>query len=212
MKKLFLPIIDNGMGLSRTSWATCLAAACLGPLRKYDVILQPLSYPYPDGAMNIASNDFLASDADEMVVIDTDVIFEPRHLAFLLEHEVPLVFGLYPKKEVGLTFPCEWLGEENPFSLTPFEAPPLVEVKRVARGFMRVHRSVFYTISNSCLNYTDAQTGKSFLQFWKNLPGGHSEDFNFCDLCRKHGIPVLVDQRIAAQHEGSAVYPIPGTF
>lgn len=214
MKKLFLPIIDNGMGLSRTSWATCLAAACLGPLRKYDVILQPLSYPYPDGAMNIATNDFLASDADEMVVIDTDVIFEPRHLAFLLEHDVPLVFGLYPKKELGLTFPCEWLGEENPFSISATSAAeaPLVEVKRVARGFMRVHRSVFEALAPHVPSYTDAQTGKAFKQFWKTLLGGHSEDFNFCDLCHEFGVKVLVDQRIAAQHEGSAVYPIPGTF
>lgn len=214
-KKIFLPVIDNGMGLSRTSWAVCFAGMCLDDtLRGYDVIMQPLSYPYPNGAMDIASNDFLLSDADEMLVIDTDVLFSSLDVVRLLSHEVDLVFGMYPKKELGLNFPIELLGEENPFSTTPLAegVNPLVEVKRSARGFMRVKRRVFETLAPHVGKYIDAQTGKTFHEFWKCLPGGHSEDFFFCDLWRSHGGKVLIDQRVTARHEGTAVYPISGTY
>lgn len=162
--------------------------------------------------MNIASNDFLRCGADEMLTIDTDVIFEPKHVQYILEHDEPLVFGMYPKKQPGLTFPIELLEEENPFSLDPRIGPPLVEVKRVARGFMRVHRSVFYEMAPHVPVFTDENTKLKFRQFWQTLPGAHSEDFNFCDQWRASGGKILVDQRITAQHEGSAIYPIPGTY
>ena len=209
-KRLHLPLIDNGIGLSRTSWALSLAVACMTTLRDYSVNIQSISYPYPDGAMNKATADFLASDADEMVVIDTDVVFSREHLAFLLEHDEPLVFGLYPKKQPGLEFPVVPLAENPaPFAL---DGSPLREVARCARGFMRVHRSVFEKLKPHVPSFIDAQTGKTEYVFWQNLPGGHSEDFAFCDLWRSIGGRILVDRRICAQHEGSVIYPIPGTF
>lgn len=213
-KKLFFPIIDNGLGIARTTWAVSFAFACLSVLRKYEVTLQHISYPYCAGALNIASNDFLASGADEMVVIDTDIVFKPQQLEWLLGHDEPLVFGIYPKKEIGLKFPMEWLTEENPFAVNPLAegVQPLVEVKRIARGFMRIARQAFEVVAGNVPTYIDPQTQKECREFWGTLPGGHSEDFAFCDLWRAKGGRVLVDQRIVAQHEGTAVYPIPGTF
>jgi len=209
MKKLFLPIIDNGMGLSRTSYAFSLAIAAQSVLRDYEVTFQSISYPYPCGACNISTQVFLESDCDEMVVIDTDVVFTPDHLRRLLSHDLPLVFGLYPKKCPGLIFPVVSLTEDHPFKK---DGPDLVEVARVARGFMRVHRSVFETLKPHVEKITCAETGRDQWVFWKTLPGGNSEDFAFCDLCRAHGIKIMVDQRITAQHEGSAKYPIEGTY
>lgn len=210
MKHLFIPLIDNGMGLSRTSWAFSMIHAAFTALRDYKVDLDPISYPYPDGAMNLATQDFRESSADEMIVIDTDVRFEPNHLDMLLSHDEPLVFGLYPKKKVGLEFPvCGLNGEEFPFA---GDGPVLREVARCARGFMRVHRSVFDKLEPFVECIEDLETGKPQHLFWKSLPGGHSEDFAFCDLWRLHGGKILVDSRICAQHEGSAMYPIKGTY
>ncbi len=215
MSKLFFPILDNGMGLSRTSWAMSLAQASLTVLRDYGVTLRGLSYPYPDGAANIAANEFLQSDCDEMVLIDTDVIFTPNHLRWLLSHDEPLVFGLYPKKVRGLHFPCEWLDE----TICPFAADahadgvnPLVEVRRTARGFMRAHRYVFEKLKGVSWKVPNFHGEGEIYEFWKNLPGGHSDDFRFCDQWRAIGGRILIDQRITAQHEGSIVFPIPGTF
>lgn len=206
--KIFLPILDIGMGLSRTSWALSMMAACHTVLRPHEITFRSISFPYPDGAMNIASNDFLASRCEEMLLIDTDIIFSPKQLGWLLEHNEPLVFGCYPKKQIGLTFPQEWLGDQNPFG----GPDPLVEVKRTARGFMRVHRSVLKSLSDHVAIVPNFN-GEGFMcEFWKQMPGGHSDDFAFCDLWRSIGGKILVDQRVVAQHEGSAVYPIPGTF
>lgn len=204
-KPLFLPIIDNGMGLSRTSWAISMLGAFSG--RAF--VARSISYPYPDGAMNIATTDFLESDCDEMVVIDTDVVFSRQQIDHLLSHDEPLVFGIYPKKEVGLIYPAEPT-EESP---QPFAGESnLCEVKRTARGFMRVHRSVFEAMKPHVPKYTCAQTGRESWAFWRLLIGGHSEDFAFCDLWRSLGGKILIDRRCATQHEGSAVYPIPGTY
>lgn len=206
MKKIFCPVIDNGLGLSRTSWAMSMMVACLDVFRAHEITLRGISYPYPDGAANVAARDFLDSGCDEMILIDTDVIFTPYHLDCLLSHNEPLVFGAYPKKQLGLHLPMEWLGAENPFGCPE----SLVEVKRTARGFMRAKRAVFLDLiphSSWVANFE----GGGLFEFFKNLPGGHSDDFGFCDKWRKLGGKILVDQRCIAQHEGSVVYPIPGT-
>lgn len=208
-KKILLGIIDNGMGLSRTSWAVCLANACLSVLTDYDVVFASISYPYCAGALNKLSHAFIASDREEMIVIDTDIIFRPEHVKFLLEHDEPLVFGLYPKKQIGLTYPTIPL-EEN---LNPFSGDNvLCEVKATARGFMRMHRNVLERIAPICEQYLDPITGEMRVEYWKTLPGDHSEDFRFCEEWRNLGGKILIDKRITAQHEGSAVYPIKGTF
>lgn len=165
--------------------------------------------------MNIAAAEFERTDCEEMILIDTDVIFLPKHLGYLLEHKEPLVFGGYPKKVPGLYFPRELLSEENPFAQNPFAegVNPLVEVKATARGFMRLHRSVLERMADSVPLVPFFKTGEGVMrEYWKNRPGGHSDDYAFCDQWRALGGRVLIDQRITAQHEGSAVYPIPGTF
>jgi hypothetical protein len=193
------------MGLSRTSWALSMIAAFSGRACS----LERISYPYPDGAMNIATADFLESECDEMLVVDTDIVFTRQHIDWLLSHDEPLVFGVYPKKQVGLTYPAEFL-DSNP---EPFSGESdLCEVKRTARGFMRVHRSVFEAMKPHVPQYTCAQTGRECWAFWRVLLGGHSEDFAFCDLWRRLGGKILIDRRCTTQHEGSATYPIPGTF
>tara|TARA_R110000868_G_scaffold6369_8_gene36287 strand:+ start:192 stop:830 length:639 start_codon:yes stop_codon:yes gene_type:complete len=210
-EKIFIPIADNGMGLSRTSWAISMFALGLSKvLDKYEVIAQGISYPYPDGVMNISTADFLESGAERMLVIDTDEIFNPSHVEILMSHDLPFVSGIYPKKKVGLEFPIMPL-ESN---LTPFAdgQPVPVEVARCARGFLNVHRSVFEEMKSSVSKYVDAETGREQWEFWKKLPGGHSEDFEFCDRYRQFGGKVMVDKRCTAQHEGSCVYPIKGTY
>lgn len=198
------------MGLSRTSWAFSMIHAAMEVLRGYKVDLQSVSFPYPDGAMNLATQFFLESNADEMIVIDTDIKFEPSHLRSLLSHDEPLVFGLYPKKKPGLEFPVVSLDDsDNPFT---GDGPALREVARCARGFMRVHRSVFEKLKPFVECIVCPQTHNKQWQFWKCLVGGHSEDFAFCDLYRMHGGKILVDSTITTQHEGSCVYPIKGTY
>ena len=209
---IFVPIIDNGMGLSRTSWAFSMVALCMNHImRDRHVMIQAISYSSPAAAMNIATYDFMESGCETMLTIDTDVKFTPHHVEHLLSHGLPFVAGLYPIGRPGLTFPMEFIEGREGWGDDP-ETNPLLEVKRVAKGFTAIRRKVFETISPHVQTYFDPQAKREQKLFWNNLLGGHSEDFCFCDLYRSIGGSVWVDQRICTQHDKSCIYPIEGTF
>jgi hypothetical protein len=213
MDSLYFPIIENGMGLSRTRWAASLfGAGVAGILGGRRIMYEVFGHPDPSSSMNLATHSFLESGADRMIVIDTDVIFTPHHLSLLLSHDLQLVSGLYPKKVPGLEYPVMPLGDETPRQLFEKSARSPVEVACVPRGFLSVHRSVFETLKPFVESDFAAESGERIHYFWRAKPGVMSEDFAFCFLWREHGGKVWIDQRICCQHEGSAVYPIPGTF
>ena len=198
-KPIFYPIIDNGMGLSVTGWAVSM----LGALRGESVFCH-LSTPYPGYAMDIATEQFLKSDCDEMVVIDTDLVFTPEHLACLMEHDEPLVFGLYSKRTVKFDPPMVPLpGNEDPSK----SEGVLWEVAKTARGFMRVHRSVFETMRPAVTLMRGTEFGDMH-SFWPTSHDGTSEDFAFCAKWRELGGRVLIDKRIFVGHVGQAKFPI----
>jgi len=198
-KPIFYPIIDNGMGLSVTGWAVSM----LGALRGESVFCH-LSTPYPGYAMDVATKQFLESDCDEMVVIDTDLVFKPQDLEHLMEHDEPLVFGMYGKRKVKFEAPLVPLaGQENP----AMTEGVLWEVAKTARGFMRVHRSVFEKMKPHVTLLHGTEFG-DLHRFWPPQPDGTSEDFVFCARWRELGGRVLIDKRIFVGHVGQARFPI----
>lgn len=213
MNSLYFPIMDNGMGLSRTRWAYSMIRAvlsnkCLGKGRI--VSIEPFSFPYPEGTANIATASFLQTGLDEMVIIDTDIVFQPEHLTMLLSHDVSLVSGIYPMKKLGLEYPIVPLkSDPDPFRLNGSD---LAEVECVPRGFLRVHRSVFELMKPHVAEYDCFESGMRSWEFWKNRIGGSSDDFEFCRKYRELGGKVYVDKRITLMHDGNALYPIKGTY
>jgi hypothetical protein len=198
-KPIFYPIIDNGMGLSVTGWAVSMMAALQG-----QSVFCHLSTPYPGYAMDIATKQFLESDCEEMIVIDTDLVFKPQDLAHLREHDEPLVFGLYSKRTVKFDPPVvPIVGQENP-ALQP---GVLWEVQKTARGFMRVHRSVFETMRPHVKLMENTEFG-SMHCYWPTSYDGTSEDFAFCAKWRELGGRVLIDKRVFVGHVGQAKFPI----
>jgi len=213
---LYIPIIDNGMGLCRAKWATSLFGAAMnGCFAGRQVTWVQISYPYPEGACNIVGNAFLGSGCDELFLMDIDIVFTPQDVNFLLSHEVPYVGGIVPKRKPGLElaiFNYEPLAE-NPFAEG---VNPLVDAS-CGRGFVRIHRSVFESLIPHVPTYADDQengedAGGLRYEFFRSKPGGHSEDFSFCELYRNHGGKTYIDQRILTQHVGDATYPIAGTY
>jgi hypothetical protein len=160
--------------------------------------------------MNHATAEFLKTDAESMVIIDTDVIFEPRHVELLLSHkDIAIIAGIVPQRKPGLTYSIEPL----PGSTDPLAGDmDLCEVAASCRAFMRVPRKVFEVLEGLVPEYVCPYTNETRYEFWHPLPGGHSEDFNLCYMWRKVGGKVFIDKRITAKHEGSAVYPLPGTY
>lgn len=207
--------MDNGVGVCRIGYALAMTTAAASVLRGYTVTFQASSYPYPDGHANIVTESFLESLADEMIIIDTDIVFTPKHLEMLLSHDVPLVSGIYPKKKLGLEFPIIPLpGTDTQSAFALDGENPLVEVECVARGFLRIHRDVFGSLDKhpDIMCYRCSETGRNTTEYWKNIIGGHSDDFEFCRRYRSLGGKVLVDKRILTKHAGNIDYPVKGTY
>lgn len=198
-KAIFYPVIDNGMGLSVTAWAVSMMAGLRG-----EGVFCHISSPYPGYAMNLATKHFLESGCDEMVVIDTDLVFTVQHLDCLMEHDEPLVFGLYGKRKVRFDPPCSPLpGMEDPSKTEGI----LWEVKETARGFMRVHRSVFEKMREHVPLLKGTAVG-DLVNYWPTNPDGTSEDFAFCRKWRELGGRVLIDKRVFVKHAGQVLYPV----
>lgn len=202
--KIFFPIIHNGMGFARVEYAFSLIAAMGG--RNMDIL--SLGYPYPDGAMNIATAEFLKSDCDVMLVIDLDLKFSKEDVDRLLAHSKkhPLVFGCYCKKQEGMELALESFDGEIPKQ----REDGLWSVKSTARGFMAVRREVFEKMKSVAPIYQEPMLGNSEQRiYWQNKPGGHSEDFAFCETWRSLGGEVIVDPLIFPRHIGSIEFPTP---
>src|SRR5881394_2294227 len=184
MNSIYFPIMDNGMGLYRTGWALSMMSMLMHRcLKGRKLMMESFSFPYPEGAANIATAAFLMTDCDEMVIVDTDIIFQPHHMEMLLSHKVPLVSGIYPKKNPGLEFPIIPLpSDPEPFKLN---GSNLAEVECVPRGFLRIHRDVFELMKKDVTQYICPETLQPSWEFWKNNVGGSSDDFAFCRRYRK---------------------------
>lgn len=210
-EKLFIPFMDNGSKSVTALNHFSMVHAALTTLKDRDCAISSYSHPCPAATGNYATHDFLESNCDRMVIVDLDIMFTPEQLKLLIGHDVPLVAGVYPKKKLGLTLNLQVLNK-NDFAedAEGQQANPLVEVDWVARGFMSIHRSVFEKMEHES---PIVEMDDSILrEYWRMLPGGHSEDKEFCHHYRKLGGKVLVDQRLCLQHEGSVLYPIPGTY
>jgi hypothetical protein len=60
-------------------------------------------------ARNQMVGDFLASDADKLVFIDSDVSWEPGSILKLAMHKADFVGGAYRLKQDEEAYPVEWV-------------------------------------------------------------------------------------------------------
>ncbi len=166
-------------------------------------------------ARNALTADFLKSDCTHLLFIDSDLLFSSEHIARLLSHDVPLVGGMYPKKQEG---PIEWVFNTLPG--TPAPMPDgLLRVRYIGTGFLLIARKVFEMMISyyPALEYR-ADYGDRGVQhdFWSMgvyvYPDGTcrylSEDWYFCQRWLDMGLDVLADTKTILRHVGPAVFPL----
>lgn len=209
--KIFFPIIDNGLGSVKANFMVCCVAALAG----YDVYMERYSDSLIPRARNRAAAKFLKGKRDYLLFIDCDIIFSKDQIDCLMQHDEPIVCGIYCKKEKEVA-PCLNLLPEN----SAIKTGGLAEIKRGGTGFMRIHRSVLDAMKE------DDSIQESRTKWWKapiyNNHGGEewdffatgvkdreylSEDWFFCDRARELGFKVMLDTRIQTKHEGTAFFP-----
>jgi hypothetical protein len=221
--KLFVPLSHNGSGLMPV-WAMPMFIQAFSG---YTVEMPVVGDSHADRAMNRLANDFIYSDSEELLIIDLDIVFSAEDLRKLLSHDLPLIYGVYPKKEDGEPSPCI-CGFAEGERARPVGGS-LMQVRRAGRGFTRIHRRVFEAMKEDnggkALRYHNH--GRVEWCFWRSgvaegrescYPEGakdaegyplrewKSEDWIFCDDALHLGFAAIIDVSITLGHAGIKVY------
>lgn len=148
---------------------------------------------------------FLASEATDLVFVDSDVAWEAGSLVRLVDHPVDFVAGLYPQRRDPLDFCCQWDSSKPEIELSEHG---LIEVYGVPAGFMRCSRAM---LESMVAHYPDLQfhcetapdkTAHDLFGPYRIGRVKFGEDYSFCRRWRDIGGKVWVDPEIAMGHCG----------
>ena len=163
-------------------------------------------------ARNLIAHEFLKSNCDHLLFIDSDMVFDPdsitRLLAFSTQHAV--VAGAYESRKPGKIYILTLDYDENKnLSMTQMG---LVKAKRVATGFMMIQRKVFEKLRDLHPewehkdNLTDERL-YAFFDFACRPEGYIGEDFLFCERVIEAGMDdIWIDPTIKLGHMGHHEY------
>ena len=188
-----------------TVWhASALSETCkLGLTKEINVYCIYMSY---DSLVQRARNDIvqlaLDQEVDDLVFIDCDVDWTPEDFFKLLEYDVDVVGGIYPKKGDEEDYPVKALNQN-----LKFEENGLIEVEGIATGFLRLTRKALQTVSDDSIEYTESHKPKPIKMVFDITVDEKgeliSEDIVFCRKWRKLGGKVWLDPSIKLSHVGT---------
>lgn len=172
--------------------------------------------------------DEALADADVMVIVDDDILFEPEDFWKIVEgaRDTRSIYGgMYVTRSKQAHLASRVLPNRGEIDIhrTPERRP--VEIQYLATGFMAIHRDVFrallcgefedafgkHTIPR-CTQGADRPWWPFFLPFVKREDPTTvhplSEDWAFCERARQLGFKVWADQSIILGHVGQAVFTV----
>jgi hypothetical protein len=169
---------------------------------------------------NTLTADFLETDDQWLLQIDSDLVFSVEHIKTLLNANKKVVGGLYCKKQDG---DVQWV--VNALNESGLVDGPIQEVKYVGTGFLLAHRSVFTDIieqQGDAIRYSsDGLQNRIEHDFWSVGPFKRdgmrprylSEDWFFCQRAKDCGHKIWCDTRVVLRHvwrsETVKLYPTP---
>lgn len=167
-----------------------------------------------DRARAIVATRFLReTDADVLVTIDSDIIFNPRDVwqiaAQAVSHDI--VAGLYVTRSNTRCIPASHFWPDQPVDMA--DDPTPVPLRWAAGGFVATHRRVFERLAAD-LPLCHASQPYAFYPFYQpfafdDAESGDtlylSEDWAFCERARQAGFGVYANPAVRLEHLG--VYP-----
>lgn len=150
----------------------------------------------------------LAEGFQEILWIDSDIIFHPSDVDRLRDHHFPLVCGIYAKKSQR-EFACDFIpGTEK---IVFGKGGGLHEVLYTGMGFCLTHRDVYETMRQQLqLPECNQRFGQAIVPYFLPMliPDGKgwrylTEDYAFCERARQCGFKILSDSAIRLWHVGS---------
>jgi hypothetical protein len=173
--------------------------------------------PYVSMARNHLVSRFIAkTEFTEIVFLDADVGFRPEAFKGLLECDVDVVAGVYPKKnEDGNDWPIVLKTTPEGY---PIVRDGLLLGNGLPTGFMKIKRHVIEKMMEAYpeLRFLDGNTGRFTYDLFgcgvrdydpvKKIGRWYGDDFGFCDLWQKIGGEVWVVPNIDFEHVGIKTY------
>ena len=165
-------------------------------------------------ARNQICSKFLETDFDELLQIDSDILYTPQDVNRIASHDVPVVAAFYPKKAPGKTvWVANRTSEGGPLS-TGADDRGLVKVETIGTGFMKIQRKVLERMRDSGLAARYIVDGTDIVEYeffpFRVVNGKlRSEDWAFCDNAHELGFAVYGDTQCVVRHMGICVYPTP---
>tara|TARA_R110000823_G_scaffold312381_2_gene438993 strand:+ start:1033 stop:1689 length:657 start_codon:yes stop_codon:yes gene_type:complete len=187
-----------------TVWhASALSETCKMGLAK-DINIYAIYMSY-DSLVQRARNDIiqlaLEHEVDDLVFIDCDVDWTPEDFFKLLEYDVDVVGGIYPKKGDKEDYPVKALD-----GVLKTREDGLVEVEGTATGFLRLTKKAIQKIWDVSEEYTESHKPNPIrMVFDIAIVDGElvSEDIIFCKKWREMGEKVYLDPSIKLSHVGT---------
>lgn len=154
-------------------------------------------------ARDHAARDFMASDADRMIFLDSDVSWELGGLIKIALAKPDFVGGCYRYKDETEGYPIHWLDRPE---LWADPETGLLEVKSLPGGFLSLSRTVFERLADAHPARTYQFHGHTFRAFF-HCPPGSGEDGAFCDDWRAIGGQIWLDPMLRLTHvDGARAY------
>ena len=146
-------------------------------------------------ARNQAVRDFINSDADRLIFIDSDVAWEPGSIVKIAGHDVDFCGGAYRYKDEDEAYPVGWLPNDELWA----NAAGLIEVGMLPGGFLSLSRDVFVKLAKAHPGRVYSFHGHPFQAFF-HCPPGDGEDGAFCRDWRDIGGQVWLDPELTLTH------------
>lgn len=170
-----------------------------------------------DRARSQCATEFLRSDADVLIQIDSDIVFNPEDAIRICEAamERDVVGGVYVTRGKGkFAYPTSLVGNNRRVEYGNDSTP--VKALYLAGGFHAVHRRVFERLAKDeehmpLLNAYEenGQFYPFYIPTWTNGPRGLfylSEDWALSHRAREAGFGVWIDPSIRLLHLGQHAY------
>jgi hypothetical protein len=177
---------------------------------------------YIDRVKNSIVADFLESDCTDLLMIDSDMSWQPDAVVRMLKHPQSIVGGFFPMKGAYGTFAGALLPGED--GMIPdlktcvelWDGSCLFKAHLLPGGFLRLKRDVLERFADHYSEnvYIDQLANQSkpdrvytaFFECLRHNYVRYGEDATFCRLMREMGEDIWVDPNLSFGHTGMKTY------
>jgi hypothetical protein len=180
-------------------------------------------------ARNSLANAFMQGDFTHLMFIDADIKFDARDIVSMVEKDLPIIAGIYPRKKINWERVADGVKNGTPVEelkncsghlvvhlaetaqekIVDINTP--LEVIGTGTGFMLIKKEVFKELELHLPTYFDPDLDQECTEYFKLMthPVTNyqlSEDYAFCYMCRERGIKSYVAPWVKLGHVGSYLF------